>query len=342
MYQLDKEPSYENGFIYILSNPSMPNIFKVGLTTNSIRQRIQELNTTGVPTSFVLVKSYEVAAKNLLGIERLAHEILKTQELHHGKEFFEGSISIVQIAVEDAIFSLTGSTATELVGAAFQRKEAKDRLIQDQNNFNRQVETRLDKENKLVDELRNNHIERERKINKERTTWFDHVATLIFLLLGVGLLFFGPIGWLIAIGVGGLAYYKDHVEPHDLIKKQAVNKYPYKSFDDIAELLRRSDNFSKSTDSSHRGELLSPFPETKKPATSVSKPVRSPLIVEKSDRAIHGRVGRSIEKKTSLEDHFIPITCPSCKNTFKRDSAYGAGWIVRCPSCNQAINISGG
>ena len=36
----------------------MPNIFKVGLTTNSVKQRIQELNSTGVPTTFELVKNF--------------------------------------------------------------------------------------------------------------------------------------------------------------------------------------------------------------------------------------------------------------------------------------------
>lgn len=93
MSDSDKNPAAGNGFIYILSNPSMPGIYKVGLTTNSVRQRIQELNSTGVPKSFKLVKKYEVREGKLLSVERLAHRKLRTKELHHGKEFFEGEQS---------------------------------------------------------------------------------------------------------------------------------------------------------------------------------------------------------------------------------------------------------
>ena len=60
MNDIHKNPKTDKGFIYILSNASMPNIFKVGLTTNSVKQRIQELNSTGVPTTFELVKKYEI------------------------------------------------------------------------------------------------------------------------------------------------------------------------------------------------------------------------------------------------------------------------------------------
>ena len=34
------KPKIGNGYIYILSNPSMPNVFKVGFTTNSINHRV--------------------------------------------------------------------------------------------------------------------------------------------------------------------------------------------------------------------------------------------------------------------------------------------------------------
>ena len=107
MSEQNKNPSSDNGFIYILSNPSMPNIYKVGLTTNSIKQRIQELNSTGVPRSFELVKKYEIAESKLLAVERRSHQKLKFNELHHGKEFFEGSIELIKVAVEDSIFELT-------------------------------------------------------------------------------------------------------------------------------------------------------------------------------------------------------------------------------------------
>ena len=41
------------GFVYILSNASMPGLLKIGYTTRTVQQRVQELNRpTAVPTPF--------------------------------------------------------------------------------------------------------------------------------------------------------------------------------------------------------------------------------------------------------------------------------------------------
>jgi hypothetical protein len=65
-------PGY--GFIYILSNPSMRDIYKIGLTTNSVRQRIAELYTTGIPTRYAAEKIFEVEERFLGMVERSAHK----------------------------------------------------------------------------------------------------------------------------------------------------------------------------------------------------------------------------------------------------------------------------
>ncbi len=105
MNDIHKSPKTDKGFIYILSNASMPNIFKVGLTTNSVKQRIQELNSTGVPTTFELVKKYEIQESCLHRVERLAHKKLKSKEQHHGKEFRSTDINE----------STYGSTTTTII-----------------------------------------------------------------------------------------------------------------------------------------------------------------------------------------------------------------------------------
>lgn len=46
----------KKGFVYILTNPSMPGLVKVGMTQKVPTERIkdQDLNATGIPTKFVV------------------------------------------------------------------------------------------------------------------------------------------------------------------------------------------------------------------------------------------------------------------------------------------------
>jgi hypothetical protein len=41
-----------HGIVYILTNPVMPGLVKIGQTTNEISNRLNDLNTTGVPLPF--------------------------------------------------------------------------------------------------------------------------------------------------------------------------------------------------------------------------------------------------------------------------------------------------
>jgi T5orf172 domain len=127
---LGREPRNGFGYVYILSNPSMPRVFKIGLTTNTIGQRIRELSsTTGVPRQFVAQRVFEIEVRYLNEVERRAHKTLQAKGLHHGKEFFEGELTRCVEAVEDAVYQVTNAEATELVGMARQRAEQEERRL---------------------------------------------------------------------------------------------------------------------------------------------------------------------------------------------------------------------
>ena len=83
------------GYVYILSNRAMPGLLKVGYTTRSMPERLSELNSTGVPTSFVIEIYIDV--DNAPKCESLFHRALGSH--HYEKEFFK--ISVYK-AVEEA------------------------------------------------------------------------------------------------------------------------------------------------------------------------------------------------------------------------------------------------
>jgi hypothetical protein len=75
------------GYVYVLSNPAMPGLVKIGCTDRSPRDRVAELSaSTGVPEPFVL----EVAAffVDHADVEQELHRSLAEYRLRDSREFF--------------------------------------------------------------------------------------------------------------------------------------------------------------------------------------------------------------------------------------------------------------
>lgn len=85
----------EAGWVYLLMNPSMNGLIKIGKTTRDPDDRVQELSgVTGVPTPFVLV--YKAYFTNCHNAESYIHTLLETQQyrLSNNREFFTAPIDV--------------------------------------------------------------------------------------------------------------------------------------------------------------------------------------------------------------------------------------------------------
>lgn len=89
------------GFVYIISNRSMPGLLKVGRTTRTLSERLEELSSTGVPKGFQVEFFCEVDSADRL--ESRTH--LALQPFHYGKEFFKCSIHEAVKAVKTELLS---------------------------------------------------------------------------------------------------------------------------------------------------------------------------------------------------------------------------------------------
>ena len=75
----------------MLSNPSMPNIVKIGSTERTLKERVAELSsTTGVPTPFVI--EHYLIVENPYDFEMAIHEELSEFRVNNNREFFNISI----------------------------------------------------------------------------------------------------------------------------------------------------------------------------------------------------------------------------------------------------------
>lgn len=76
-------------YIYIFTNKSFPGQVKVGMTTKHPSQRATELQTTGVPTPFLVYAMWDVPAAALKDYERKAHKALDWYRMEKNREFFK-------------------------------------------------------------------------------------------------------------------------------------------------------------------------------------------------------------------------------------------------------------
>ncbi|QFG00429.1 hypothetical protein PB01_17370 [Psychrobacillus glaciei] len=106
IYELNNESA---GYIYLMMNPSMNGIIKIGLTRRTPEERLEELSkATGVPTPFILV--FKEQFNDCVRAEKMIHAILeeRRERVSSNREFFSTEISeaikvIQQVKQNDVI-----------------------------------------------------------------------------------------------------------------------------------------------------------------------------------------------------------------------------------------------
>jgi len=80
------------GYVYLLKNESMPGLYKIGYTTTSVEQRVNELSrSTGVPAEFECIYSMPITRTiTPHQVEQGAHKYLSDSRVSN-KEFFKFS-----------------------------------------------------------------------------------------------------------------------------------------------------------------------------------------------------------------------------------------------------------
>lgn len=90
------------GFVYILTNPSMPGLVKIGKTTRDVEQRANELWQTGVPTPFEVARY--VFSPDCGQLELWIHARLDDFRAHGSREFFRCEVSRAIHELDDLHF----------------------------------------------------------------------------------------------------------------------------------------------------------------------------------------------------------------------------------------------
>ncbi|MFK5922060.1 MAG: GIY-YIG nuclease family protein [Verrucomicrobiota bacterium] len=121
----NKEP----GIIYVLTNPAMPGLVKIGKTArNGVDTRLNELYSTGVPVPFECAFAGRVEDENV--VERAFHQAFGPYRLNPKREFFQidpdQAIALLKLMI---IEDVTPDIREEAEKVDIESKEASEKLI---------------------------------------------------------------------------------------------------------------------------------------------------------------------------------------------------------------------
>ena len=95
-----KENKKHKGFVYVLDNPSLEGMVKIGATTKTPSKRCFELSSsTSIPTPFNIV--YSKPSINPFKLESIVHSILDEYRVNKNREFFNVDADKAIILIED-------------------------------------------------------------------------------------------------------------------------------------------------------------------------------------------------------------------------------------------------
>ena len=85
-------------YVYVLSNPSIPGMYKIGYTSKTVEKRAVQISRgSGVPTTFNIEYRYKCYKGER--IEREVHKFFKKQRVNNDREFFNVSLEEAKNAI---------------------------------------------------------------------------------------------------------------------------------------------------------------------------------------------------------------------------------------------------
>ena len=95
----NKENNY--GIVYLLTNPVMPGLVKIGMTTrDDLDIRMRELYTTGVPVPFECEYACKVKPSDCAKIEKALHKAFAPDRINANREFFKIQVDQAKAILE--------------------------------------------------------------------------------------------------------------------------------------------------------------------------------------------------------------------------------------------------
>ncbi|MDB0067861.1 GIY-YIG nuclease family protein [Akkermansiaceae bacterium] len=224
----------ETGWVYVITNESMPGLVKVGVTKNRPEQRAKELDETGSPTPYKIETAFlfsEAAER----IEKRAHALLADVRVRENREWFKCLAGLAAEKVLDAADTLNSVVLKNEPALLSQRdlllREERRKIEKQQREEEEARQARKREEEKVAESLRlmneqaakNREQEQQKLIEKKRAATWD--------LYQIGLKQFNPLAKQARSGdfkAQILIEYYNRIKPKSYGYYWSINEYDNK------------------------------------------------------------------------------------------------------------------
>lgn len=139
------------GYVYVLSNPSMPGLLKVGRSAHGGSRRAEQLYRTGVPAEFRL--EFEILTDNARHLESVVHSGLTPFRAGQDREFFTCSIAEAVKCIVDS-FLHTHASGFKGITAFALNSQRRHKLFRTENQEDQEPPASRDVVRAHLSELR--------------------------------------------------------------------------------------------------------------------------------------------------------------------------------------------
>jgi hypothetical protein len=94
----------------------MPDLYKIGFTDRSPRQRAADLSNTSIPTPYEVIAHWEV--ENPIGVEKELHKLFSDKRVANNREFFRltnENLYDISVFMEDYSYSYSFNYPMDMI-----------------------------------------------------------------------------------------------------------------------------------------------------------------------------------------------------------------------------------
>ncbi|OOF44424.1 hypothetical protein BKK51_09035 [Rodentibacter trehalosifermentans] len=200
------------GWVYILSNPAMPGLLKVGYTDRDPFARAKEISqATGVPFDFIV--EYQIYVSHPYELEQKTHQLLHNHRVNNNREFFncsyEDAVETIRIAINHLYRYIENFVFGSESSHKIEKEILEKKLIEKQEAIKKTLETaklakekfiRYEKEklDKAILNLENEEKEKILSVEAEFVKppfYKEFIATVVITAMAFGI--FLPFGFFV-------------------------------------------------------------------------------------------------------------------------------------------------